>query len=181
MYMRCLAWIVPPNFIGRSTPIAEHRRIGDISLFVMTSVLWQYRKFILVNAVADLRHRFSGSVGGYLWNVLVPLAQIAVFAIIFSGLMGNRMPETPAARGRFTFVIFLCSGLLAWNAFAETLLRASGSLVMNAGFLKKLPLPEQIFVAKESATGFLQTIVSLALFVIFAMALGGSGWHWQWF
>jgi lipopolysaccharide transport system permease protein len=61
------------------------------------------------------------------------------------------------------------------------LIRASGSLVMNAGFLKKLPLPEQIFVAKESATGFLQTVVSLALFVVFAMALGGSGWHWQWF
>src|SRR2546423_1351372 len=113
--------------------IADHPRFGDISVFVMTSVLWQYRKFILVNAVADLRHRFSGSVGGYLWNVLVPLAQIAVFAIIFSGLMGSRMPETPAARGRFTFVIFLCSGLLAWNAFAETLIRASGSLVMNAG------------------------------------------------
>jgi lipopolysaccharide transport system permease protein len=146
----------------------------------MTLTLWTYRRFIWVNAVADLRHRFSGSIGGYLWNVLVPLAQIAVFAVIFSVLMSSQSPETPAARGKFTFVIYLCSGLLAWNAFAETLVRASGSLVGNAGYLKKLPLPEQIFVAKESATGFLQTLLSLTVFLLFAMTLARSGWHWQW-
>src|ERR687894_708759 len=58
----------------------------------MATVLWKYRRFIFANALADLRHRFSGSIGGYLWNVFVPLAQLVVFALIFGVLMGNRMP-----------------------------------------------------------------------------------------
>src|SRR4051794_6383245 len=82
-----------PSLSGLGRRIAAGRGIGDSGLFeeggFMTPTLWKYRKFIWVNAVADLRHRFSGSVAGYLWNVLVPLAQIAVFAVIFSGLMGN--------------------------------------------------------------------------------------------
>src|SRR5437588_4851226 len=103
----------------------------------MAVVVWKYRRFIWANALADLRHRFSGSVAGYLWNVFVPLAQLTVFAVIFSVLLGNRISEGP--QGKFSFIIFLCSGLLAWNAFSETLVRSSASLVANSGYLKKLP------------------------------------------
>jgi lipopolysaccharide transport system permease protein len=144
----------------------------------MTLVLWKYRRFILANALADLRHRFSGSVAGYLWNVFVPLAQLTVFAVIFSVLLGNQIDEGP--RGKFSFILFLCSGLLAWNAFSETLVRSAASLVANAGFLKKLPLPEQIFVAQEATGGFLTAAISLSLFVLFAIFIAHYGPFWQW-
>lgn len=146
----------------------------------MTLTLWQYRRFIFVNALADLRHRFSGSVVGYLWNVFVPLAQIAVFAVIFSVLMGYRMPPSQNSYGRFAFIVFLCSGLLPWNAFSETLTRNTACLVANAGFLRKLPLPESIFVAKESMTGLLQTLLTMGLFLIFIILFTGTGGRWQW-
>jgi len=141
-------------------------------------VLWNYRRFILANALADLRHRFSGSVAGYLWNVFVPLAQLTVFALIFSILLGNQINEGP--KGKFSFIIFLCSGLLAWNAFAETLIRASSALVGNAGYLKKLPLPEQIFVAQEAAGGFFTAAISISLFVLFSIFIAHYGPFWQW-
>lgn len=148
----------------------------------MTLVLWKYRRFILANALADLRHRFSGSVAGYLWNIFFPLAQLAVFAVIFSVLMGNRMDEGPAAlhANKFSFIIYLCSGLLAWNAFAETLVRSSASMVSNAGFLKKLPLPEQIFVAQEATGGFLTAAISVSIFILFSILIARYGPFWQW-
>src|SRR5438067_8401562 len=142
----------------------------------MTLVLWKYRRFILANALSDLRHRFSGSVGGYLWNVFVPLAQLLIFAMIFSELMHSRMTQGPA--NRFSFILFLCSGLLAWNAFAETLVRSAASLVGNAGYLKKLPLPEQIFVAQEAASGFLTAAISISLFILFSILIAGYGPFW---
>src|SRR5258708_25562237 len=102
--------------------------------------LWKDRRFILANALADLRHRFSGSVAGYLWNVFVPLAQLTVFAVIFSVLMGNRMDnEVPS--GTFSFIVYLCCGLLACNAFAETLLLSASSLLGRLGQLRHHPLP----------------------------------------
>jgi lipopolysaccharide transport system permease protein len=144
----------------------------------MNMVLWKYRRFILANALADLRHRFSGSVAGYLWNVFVPLAQLTVFALIFSVLMGNRVEDGPP--GTFSFIVYLCSGLLAWNAFADTLLRSAASLVSNAGYLRKLPLPEQIFVAQEATGGFLTAAISISLFCLFSALIAHWGPFWPW-
>ncbi|HSV16428.1 MAG TPA: ABC transporter permease [Tepidisphaeraceae bacterium] len=141
-------------------------------------VLWKYRRFILANAFSDLRHRFSGSVGGYLWNVFIPLAQLLIFALIFSVLQGAHMTQGP--QNRFSFILFLCSGLLAWNAFAETLVRACAALVGNAGYLKKLPLPEQIFVAQEATSGFFTAAISIALFILFSILIAGYGPFWTW-
>jgi ABC-type polysaccharide/polyol phosphate export permease len=145
----------------------------------MAVVVWKFRRYIWANALADLRHRFSGSVAGYLWNVFVPLAQLVVFAVIFGILFNNQMDDQ-GPRGKFAFIIFLCSGLLAWNAFGETLTRASSSLVGNAGYLKKLPLPEQIFVAQEACGGFLTAIISIALFLVFSVGIAHWGPFWQW-
>jgi len=125
-----------------------------------------------------LRHRFSGSVAGYLWNVFVPLAQLIVYAVIFGTLLHNGVQEGP--RIRFPFIVFLCSGLLAWNAFAETLTRSAASLVGNAGYLKKLPLPEQIFVAQEACSGLLTACISISLFLLFSIFFSHYGPLWAW-
>lgn len=142
--------------------------------------IWRYRGFIVRSALAELRHRFSGSVAGYLWNVFVPLAQLIVFAIIFSVLMGNRMPADSPVTGRFSFIVFLCSGLLPWNAFAETLARSAGAMVSAAGFIKKLPIPEQIFVATENVGGIITGLIALAIFAVFSIFVADYGPYLQW-
>ena len=136
----------------------------------MYSSLWLYRRFIIVSAWADLRHRFSGSLAGYLWNILLPLVQIAVFAVIFSVLLAYRSPVQ--GDGKFGFVVFLCAGLLPWNSFAETVVRASGGFVGNAGFLKKLPIPEQVFIAKEVCVGFFSFAFAVSVFLVFMLLTG---------
>lgn len=141
--------------------------------------LWRYRRLILRNAVNDLRTRYSGSVAGYLWNIFIPLAQIVVFSLVFSALMDWRA-ELYGMRGRFSFVVFLCSGLLPWNAFGETVMRGVSSLVGNAGYLKSLRIPEQIFVAQDACSGFLSALVALGLFLLFAALVAHHGPCWGW-
>ena len=142
--------------------------------------LWDYRRHILRNALNDLRHRYRGSLAGGLWNVFIPLAQIIVFSTIFSVLMEFRMPEMPGISSRFQFVVFLCSGLLAWNAFADTLMRGVASLVGNAGYLKKLPVPEQIFVAQDACSGLYSALIAYAVFLVFCVAVAGVRISWYW-
>jgi len=142
--------------------------------------LWKYRRLILRNAINDLRNRYRGSVAGYLWNIFVPLAQIIVFATIFSVLMQARLPRMPGMEDRFNFVIFLCAGLLPWNAFADTLSRGVSSLAGNAGYLKKLPVPEQFFVAQDTCSGFFSGLIAIALFMLFSIIFAGYGPRAQW-
>lgn len=143
--------------------------------------LWKYRLVILRNAVDDLRNRYKGSIAGYLWNIFIPLAQIVVFSTIFSALMNYRFPTLPHGMSdRFSFVIFLCSGLLPWNAFADTLMRGVSSLVGNAGYLKKLPVPEQLFVAQDTCSGLFSGLLAMAVFLAFCAVVTGHGPYWAW-
>jgi ABC-type polysaccharide/polyol phosphate export permease len=144
--------------------------------------LWKYRRLVLYNSVGDLRNRYRGSVAGYLWNVFVPLAQIIVFSTIFAALMGWDLPNLRKLpiKGGLSYVVFLCSGLLPWNTFADTLMRGVSSLVGNAGYLKKLPLPEQLFVAQDACSGFLSGLLSVAIFLVFSIVIAGYGPYWEW-
>lgn len=136
--------------------------------------LWRYRGMILRNALLELRTRYAGSLGGYMWHVLVPLAQLVVFSTVFGVLMHQRLEQrhVTGLPGQLAFVIYLCSGLLPWNAFADTLMRGVGSLVGNSGYLKKLPLPEQIFLATDACTGLFSALIAMVLFGAFIVVLG---------
>ncbi len=146
----------------------------------MVISLWKYRRLILHNSLSDLRNRYRGSIGGMLWNVLLPLAQICIFALIFPVVMGQKLPAVREIAPGVTFVVFLCSGLLPWNSFAETLTRGVGSLVGNAGYLKKLPIPEQIFVAQDAVSSLFSALLSLSVFLLFCVVIAGDGPHWTW-
>lgn len=134
----------------------------------MTS-LYHYRRFIWQRAVADVRHRYAGTSFGVVWNVLHPLAVIAIYSIVFSALMQAKIP---GVANRFGYVLYLCSGFLPWLAFSECVTRGASSFLDNATYLKKLPMPEQVFVASSAASASLGLAISFSLLLAVALALG---------
>lgn len=145
----------------------------------MVKGLLSYRRFIWHSAVAELRHRYAGTGLGVVWNVLHPLALIAVYSLVFTMLMQGRVGGAGAAGGRFGYVLYLCSGLLPWLAFAECLTRGAGAFTENATYLRKLPIPEQVFVARAAASATLGLAISFVLLLVISLALGlRPTWHW---
>ncbi len=126
----------------------------------MIRVLYHHRKYILQNAWNDMRHRYAGSGMGVIWNVISPLAQILVYTIVFTKIMSIKLPEITS---QFAFPLYLCSGFLPWIAFSECILRGSNSFVENANYLKKMPIPEQVFVAQTAMSATISLFISLGL------------------
>jgi lipopolysaccharide transport system permease protein len=133
--------------------------------------LWRYRGFIVRNAVSDMRHRYAGSAAGVAWNVVNPLAQILIYALVFSQIMVVKMP---GAESGATFALYLCAGLLPWAAFSECILRGANAFIENATYLKKLPIPEQVFVAQNAVSATLFLGISMALLAIVAAGVGSA-------
>lgn len=148
----------------------------------MVRGLFRYRSFIWQNAVAELRHRYAGTNLGIVWNVLHPLALIAVYAAVFTGIMSEairREDVPPGVPSHVAFVLYLTSGLLPWLAFAECLTRGCNAFTDNATYLKKLPIPEQVFVAQTATSATLGLAISFSLLLIVSLALGlRPTWHW---
>ncbi len=111
------------QFAGRQVPndarLGVWRKRGVRDLI---SIL-KYRGFVWRRAWTDVRHRFAGTGAGVLWNVLNPLATISLYAVIFSKLLGPRIPEL-SSKGPLAFTLYLWSGMLPWLAFSDRALRA---------------------------------------------------------
>jgi ABC-type polysaccharide/polyol phosphate export permease len=132
--------------------------------------LWRYRGFIWEGALHDLRHRYAGSSLGVFWNVLTPLAMLAIYAFIFTRVVPAGSLKTNLVTG--SFVLYLACGFLPWSAFVDCVSRGAQALVGNAVFLKKMPIPEQVFVAESAVSGMLAMDIALALILGLALLLG---------
>ncbi|HEY2589570.1 MAG TPA: ABC transporter permease [Tepidisphaeraceae bacterium] len=135
----------------------------------MVHGLYQYRGFIWERALADLRHRYAGTGLGVVWNVLHPLAMIGLYSLIFSTLMPARLP---GVNERFGYVLYLCCGFLPWLAFSECVTRGTVAFLENAAYLRKLPMPEQVFVAQCACAATMGLGISFSMLVIISLIVG---------
>ena len=142
--------------------------------------LYRYRGLIWRNAAADLRHRYAGTGLGLFWNVVHPLALIAVFSLVFTTVFKDKLGmEIQGVPERFHFLLYLCAGLLPWLAFVECVNRGTNAFAENAAYLKKLPIPEQVFVAQNAVSATLGLGISFALLLVISLGLGLRP-TWQW-
>jgi ABC-type polysaccharide/polyol phosphate export permease len=136
--------------------------------------LYRHRSYIWRTALSEVRHRYAGAGLGVLWNFVQPLAQILIFTLIFTKVMAARVEGLGAA-----YPVWLCAALLPWAAFSECLTRCTGAFVASAQYLRKLPIPEQVFVAQAALTSALNLALSFVLLLAVALAMGHTPtWHW---
>jgi lipopolysaccharide transport system permease protein len=144
-----------------------------ISLPMLTGV-WRYRGFVLGSVKREFQSKYRNALLGAAWTVLNPLAMILVYTLIFSQVMGNRLPGD---RGPFAYSIYLCAGVLTWGLFAEITSRSQGVFLENANLIKKLQFPRiclPIIVVLNALVNF---AIIFGLFIAFLILSGNfPGW-----
>src|SRR5215831_16085064 len=94
--------------------VPQHRAFsicGMISrvTFVFFNKLSQNRNLLKNLVKRELRRRYIGSFGGFLWSVIHPLALLASYTFIFSVVFGQQLdPED----GTQSVSVFLFCGIL---------------------------------------------------------------------
>lgn len=136
----------------------------------MIRALYQYRRYIVSNSLNDLKNRYAGTKLGFLWNVIHPFTMVAVMSLVFSGIMPVRVRGDHSTE--FSLALYLTSGLIPWLFFTESVGRGSTALLESAHFLKKLPIPEEVFVAKAAFTSLLSFLILLLILFTFSTVMG---------
>ena len=112
----------------------------------------------------DLQARYRDSVLGFLWTLIRPIVQFLMYYLVLGQFLR-------AAEGIPQFAIFLFAGLTIYSFFAEAVQGATSSILANAGLVKKIYLPREIFpLASVGAAGFMflvQCVVLLSGAIIF--------------
>jgi len=109
--------------------------------------------------------RHAGSVSGLAWTVIQPLAQLAIFSFIFSHVF---RAAVPAAYPGVSYTTFVAVALWPWIMFSESVQRGLGAVAANAGLVKKVAMPSELFVYASvagcyivHAAGFLAVLIAL--------------------
>ena len=91
----------------------------------------------------ELVNRYAGSVTGLAWTLLHPLAQLAIFAVVFSQFFRIAVPQGfPGV----SYTAFVAVALWPWIMFSEGLQRAMGSIAANSGLIRKVAFPHSLVV-----------------------------------
>ncbi len=120
---------------------------------------------ILHFAKQDIIDKYKGSILGVLWNIIMPLTMILIFTFIFSSIMGARLSgfkEQPYAYG-----IYLISGILFWNLFANIAQRVANVLSEKKGLIKKNRIELETLPIYIIISETIIFIISLFIFAIF--------------
>lgn len=126
--------------------------------------LYRRRELLMLLIRRDLQARYRDSFLGFLWTVIRPLVQFLVYYVVLGQLLG-------AARGIDNFAIYLFAGFTLYTFFADVIFGATGSIIGNAGLVKKIYLPREIFPLGSIGAAAFMFVVQLGVLLVAAILL----------
>lgn len=137
----------------------------------------RFASLVWTLAQRDLKARYKGTLLGWLWSLIVPLATLGLYSIVF-GLIFRAQVE-PFGNGHPpVYAVWLFLGLIVFNFFANSLLRSTESLRGLAGVLNRVRLPALAPILAALVSVGLQSLVELGIFLVVLVAFGNVGWTW---
>jgi lipopolysaccharide transport system permease protein len=124
-----------------------------------------YRFVALALARRAIKARHKQTAVGVLWLVLLPLATVVVFSLVFGRLAGLASEGAP-------YPVFVLSGLVVWHYFAAVLNAAALSLVQQQELLTKLYFPRVLAPVAAALPPLIDLGVELLVLAGFMAAYG---------
>lgn len=127
--------------------------------------LARFRSLLATLTARELKARYRGSVLGYFWSLVNPLLLLAVYGFVFGYILNPRLGDVEP------YAVFLVTGLFPWIWFSGSLLEGSGSLVANAGLIRKAAFPAEVLPAVAVVSQLVHFLLALPI-VAGALAVG---------
>src|SRR6185436_12196124 len=109
--------------------------------------------------IRDLKHRYVGSIGGFLWSDIHPIVLLVSYTFIFKVLGIPVGPEL----GTDSFAIFLLCGLLPWILFSDTVIRNCSVISDNAPLITKTVIPAEILPISITISNLIHHLIGLGI------------------
>lgn len=134
----------------------------------MNNEIAKWFNLLILLIQRDLKIRYRGSFFGYLWSMLNPLLFMIVLTIVFSKAMRIQMENYP---------LYVLSGLVFWNVFAQSVNLGVNAFVDNASLLKKVSVPSWVFPTAVIGSAVVHGCLALVPYSIIALFMG---LHFSW-
>jgi len=133
--------------------------------------IWRRRELVGLLVRRELRARYKGSSLGIVWSLIKPLVQLLVYYLAIGQILG-------AARSIPSFAIFVFIGLTTWTLATEIITSGTRSIVDNAGLVKKVTLPREIFPLAAVGSALVNLGIQFIVLLAAMIAIGQFPLSW---
>ena len=124
---------------------------------------YRYSIILLKQLVkTDFKIRYQGSVLGYLWTLLRPLALFTILYIVFVKFLkvGDQIPH---------FAVYLLLGIVFWNFFVEVTMGSVGAIVAKGDLMRKLSFPRYVIIVAGSFSALINLTINMVVVFFFML------------
>ena len=131
--------------------------------------VWRYRGLLGAMTRRDITVRYRQTALGVVWVVLQPLLAAGIFTFVFGSIAKFSSDGVP-------YIVFSYTGLLGYNAFANSLNAISICMVANSALVSKVYFPRVILPLSQIGSKLVDFAVAFALYLVLNLSFG-VGFH----
>jgi len=155
----------------RSLPMAweadyMHGTICTADFTIMIFDKSYFLRLFLTLTWTNFKMRYYGSILGYAWSLLKPLAMFGVLYVVFTVVMKQSAPH---------YKLFLLLGIIIWEFFVQGTTAGMNGFIGNYQMIRKVYLPRIILVMAAVSGAFIGFLFNLLVFLAFAL-IDGVDW-----
>lgn len=152
--------------VERLEPVGAH---GGFLTGTAASIadIWRRHELLWLLTKREVTARYKDSSLGVVWSLFRPLAQLLIYYFAIGVILG-------VARSVPDFAIFVFVGLTTWGLFSEILSLSTTSIVNNAGIVKKVYLPREVFPLSAVGSALFNFSVQFIILVLATIVLGAA-------
>jgi lipopolysaccharide transport system permease protein len=138
------------------------------------SELKRYVSLTLALAAREFPGAYRGNLSGALGSILVPVAMLATYSLVFSRLIPVGVGPDRSGSG---YVFFLFGGLIVWNLFSDVVVRAPSLFRAAPHFVRRPRFPLSIIVLAPCLASFYRSLPWLGVYLVAHVVVrGGADW-----
>lgn len=141
---------------GSDPPGLVDRVVDRQSVVPTLFALFSHRELIRNLVRKDLKLKYRGSVLGFVWSLVNPLALVVVYTLAFKYILGVRQPGFP---------FFILIGVMAWSFFANSATMSTGAIIEGGSLVKAVRFPRAVLPIATVLFNLAQYVLLLLVFL----------------
>ncbi len=136
------------------------------SLFYHLGKLWESRMLLRLWVSYNIRSRYSQTVLGIAWIVLLPLSTSTILALVFSQIVRIEQPDnTP-------YITYFFTAMVAWQWFSQGMINGTGSLLRELTLMKQVYFPREIVVIVKMGEAIIDFVFTFSIMLLINALVG---------
>jgi len=137
----------------------------DFLIFLdFTRKLFRDRYLLRMMTIRELKASYVGSLFGFSWAILNPLFLVLIYGVIFGLFFKSGVDP---AYGTKSYLVFLLTGLVPWQFFAQTVNSTNTSITSNSSLIKKaVAFPSEILPVVTVLSNLISHVISIVLLLV---------------